>query len=103
VAHGKPGTLTWVRRGFRVRGLGHVVGMAGVVLIAIGTLIVAILLAALLPGAGFIVAGAVVLLGIGAIVWLFMAAAGKQAPSDLAAGTEDAELLGPGGPDDARR
>jgi|Tabmets5t2r1_1033131.scaffolds.fasta_scaffold08052_2 hypothetical protein len=77
--------------------------MAAVVLIALGTLVAAVLLAALLPGAGFIVAGVVVLLGIGAIVWLILAATAKQAPSDLAAGTKDAELLGPGGPDDPRR
>ena len=76
--------------------------MAGIVLIAIGTLVVAVLLAALLPGAGFIMAAVVVLLGIGAIVWLVMAAAAKQAPTDLASGTKDVELLGPGGPDDPR-
>ena len=74
--------------------------MAGVVLVAIGTLVVAVFLAALLPGAGFIMAAVVVLLGIGAIVWLVMAAADKQAPSDVTSGTKDVELLGPGGPDD---
>lgn len=76
--------------------------MAGVVLVATGTLIAAVLLAALLPGAGFIMAAVVVLLGIAAIVWLFMAPAGKAAPSDVASGTKDVELLGPGGPDDPR-
>jgi hypothetical protein len=76
--------------------------MAGVVLIALGTLGLAVLLAALLPGAGFIAAVVVVILGLGAIVWLFLAGAARQAPSDLAAGTDEAELLGPGGPDDPR-
>jgi hypothetical protein len=76
--------------------------MAGVGLVAVGTLVVAVLLSALLPGAGFIMAAVVVLLGIAAIVWLFMAAAGKAAPSDVASETKDVELLGPGGPDDPR-
>ena len=77
--------------------------MAGVALVAVGTLVVAVLLAALLPGAGFLIAGVVVLLGVAAIVWLVMAAAGKAVPSDVAAGAKDVELLGPGGPDDSRR
>jgi hypothetical protein len=58
-------------------------------------LLVAVLLATLLPGAGFVGAAVVVLLGIGVIVWLFMAATRKQTPSDLASRTKDVELLGP--------
>ena len=77
--------------------------MSAVALIIVGTIALAVLLAALLPGAGFIGAIVVVVMGLAAVVWLLSAGASKQAPSDVARNTEDQELLGPGGPDDPRR
>ena len=77
-------------------------GVSAVALIIVGTIALAVLLATLLPGAGFIGA-IVVVLGLAAVVWLVSAGATKQAPSDIARGTEDHEFLGPGGPDDPGR
>jgi hypothetical protein len=82
--------------------------MAAVVLTGLLAVGLAVLLAAFLPGAGFIVAIVVLVLGGGVIAWLLLAGASRQAPSDVARGTEESEkpeLLGPGGPDDpaARR
>ena len=78
--------------------------MAAVILIAVLTIGLAVVLAALLPGAGFIGAIVVVMLGIGLIVWLILARASDQAPSDIPRNTKnEPELLGPGGPDDPNR
>lgn len=77
--------------------------MSAVALIIVGTIALAVLLATLLPGAGFIGAFVVVVIGLAAVVWLLSAGASKQAPGDVARNTEDQELLGPGGPDDPRR
>ena len=77
--------------------------MAPVSLVIVGTLVLAVLLAALLPGAGVIAGSAIVLIGIAVVVWLLVAARSGQAPSEVAAQTEEQELLGPGGPDDPRR
>lgn len=74
-----------------------------VALVILGTVALAVLLAALLPGAGFIGAIIVAVIGLGAVVWLLSAGGARQAPSDIARGTEDQELLGPGGPDDPGR
>lgn len=77
--------------------------MVAIVLIALITIGFAIVLAALLPGAGLIGGIVVVLLGIGLIVWLVAAGASRQTPSDIARETPEHELLGPGGPDDPDR
>jgi hypothetical protein len=82
--------------------------VAAVVLIGLFSVGLAVLLAALLPGAGLIGAILVLVLGGAVIAWLLLAGATRQAPSDVARRTEKAEkpeLLGPGGPDDptARR
>jgi hypothetical protein len=76
--------------------------MAAILLLAVATIVLALLLGLLVPGAGFALARVVLVLGIGAIVWLVMAGAARQTPSDLASETQDVELLGPGGPDDPR-
>jgi hypothetical protein len=78
-------------------------GVSAVAIIIVGTIALAVLLATLLPGAGFIGAIVVVVIGLAAVVWLLSAGASKQAPSDVARNTEDQELLGLGGPDDPRR
>ena len=77
--------------------------MAAVVVIAVVTLGLAVLLAALLPGAGLVAAVVVVAAGIGVIVWLLAAGGARQAPSDAIRQTETPEHLGPGGPDDPSR
>ena len=77
--------------------------MSAVAIIIVGTIALAVLLAALLPGAGFIGAIVVVVIGLAAVVWLLAAGASKQAPSDVARNTEEREFLGPGGPDDPGR
>lgn len=77
--------------------------MSAVALIVVATIALAIILAAFLPGAGFIAAIVVAVIGLAAVVWLISAGATRQAPSDFARNTEGQELLGPGGPDDPRR
>ena len=77
--------------------------MIAVALVILGTVALAVLLAALLPGAGFIGAIIVVVVGLAAVVWLLSAGATKQAPDEIARGTQGQELLGPGGPDDPGR
>jgi hypothetical protein len=77
--------------------------MTPVALVIVGTLVLAILLAALLPGVGFIAAIAILVIGIAAALWLLAAARSGQAPSEIAVDTEEHEFLGPGGPDDPRR
>jgi hypothetical protein len=77
--------------------------MTAVVLIAVLTVVVAILTAVLVPGLGFIMALAVVALGIAVITWLLRAGASGRAPSELARDVPEHEFLGPGGPDDPNR
>lgn len=72
-------------------------------LIAVVALGLAILLAALLPGAGLVAAVLVIVLGIGVIVWLLAAGGARQTPSEAIQQTETPEHLGPGGPDDPNR
>jgi hypothetical protein len=76
--------------------------MTPVALVIVGTLVLAVLLAALVPGLGFIAAIAVLVIGIAVVVWLLAAARSGQAPSEVAAQTEKHEFLGPGGADDPR-
>jgi hypothetical protein len=80
--------------------------MAAVVLIGLLAVGLAVLLGALVPGAGFV--GSIIVLVLAGIVitWLLLAGAARQSPSDIARrSSERPELLGPGGPDDpaARR
>ena len=77
--------------------------MSAIALIIVGTVVLAVALAVLLPGAGLVAAIAVVALGIAAVAWLVTAGAARQAPSDVARKAEDREFLGPGGPDDPNR
>jgi hypothetical protein len=77
--------------------------MAAVFITAVATVGVALLLAMLLPGAGFIAAVLVVLIGIAVIAWLVLAGGTRQTPSDISRRTEEHEFLGPGGPDDPNR
>lgn len=76
--------------------------MAGIALIVLVTIGLAVLLSVLLPGAGLIVAALVVVLGIGAIVWLVLVGASGETPTETVAGAGEADLLGPGGADDPR-
>ena len=76
--------------------------MSAVALVIVATVALAVVLAVLLPGAGLVGAIVVVLVGLGVVAWLVLAGASRTAPSDAARRTEDAELLGPGGPDDPR-
>ena len=76
--------------------------MAAILLLAVATIVLALLLGMLVPGAGLVLGVGVFVLGMGAIVWLVIAGAARQTPSDLASQTKDVELLGPGGPDDPR-
>ena len=76
--------------------------MAPVVVVAVVTLILAIALGALLPGAGFVLATLAVLLGIGVIVWLIAAGGARRTPGEAVSRTPTVEHLGPGGPDDPR-
>jgi hypothetical protein len=76
--------------------------MTPVALVIVATLILAVLLAALLPGAGFIAGIVVLVIGVAAALWLVAAARSGQAPGELAVQTEEHEFLGPGGPDDPR-
>jgi hypothetical protein len=77
--------------------------VAPVVLIAVVSLGLALLLAALLPGAGLVGAVLVIALGIGVIVWLLAAGGARRTPSEAIQQTETPEHLGPGGPDDPNR
>jgi hypothetical protein len=77
--------------------------MSAVALVVVGTVALAVLLAVLLPGAGFIGAIVVAVIGLAVVIWLVSAGAARQAPSDVARSTEKPELLGPGGPDDPDR
>src|SRR5215203_5511717 len=70
---------------------GSTIPMVAIVLIALITIGFAIVLAALLPGAGLIGGIVVVLLGIGLIVWLVAAGASRQTPSDIARETPEHE------------
>jgi hypothetical protein len=79
------------------------VSVFAVVLTAVIAIALAVALAALLPGAGFIGAIVVVVVGIAVIVWLLVAAGGPRVPSEVAGGTEEREFFGPGGPDDPDR
>ena len=76
--------------------------MSAVALVIVATVALAVVLAVLLPGAGLVGAIVVVLVGLGVVAWLVLAGASRTAPSEAARRTEDAELLGPGGPDDPR-
>ena len=84
-------------------GRGNNAPVSAVALVIVATVVLAVALAALLPGAGFIGAIVVVVIGLAAVVWLVSAGAARQAPGDIARNTDDQELLGPGGPDDPRR
>jgi hypothetical protein len=70
--------------------------MAAVVLIGLFSVGLAVLLAALLPGAGFIGAIIVLVLGGAVIAWFLLARASRQSPSDVARRSEEKpDLLGP--------
>jgi hypothetical protein len=79
--------------------------MAAIVIIAVLTVGLAILLGALLPGAGLFLAITVVLLGLGLLAWLLFVGASGRSTTDLVRDTEGRgpELLQPGGPDDPNR
>jgi hypothetical protein len=79
--------------------------MAAVLVIAALTVGLAILLGALLPGAGLFVAIVVVVLGLGLIAWLLLAGTSGRSTADLIrdSGGKGPELFGPGGPDDPNR
>jgi hypothetical protein len=77
--------------------------VAPVVLIAVVSLGLAVLLTALLPGAGLVAAVLVIALGIGVIVWLLAAGGARRTPGEAIQQTETPEHLGPGGPDDPNR
>jgi hypothetical protein len=72
--------------------LGRSANGFAVELIIVGTIALAVVLAALLPGAGFIGAITVVVIGLTAVVWLLSAGASKQAPGDVARNTGAARL-----------
>lgn len=74
--------------------------MSAVALVVVATIAVAVALAVLLPGAGFIGAIVVAVIGLAVVVWLVSAGASRRAPSEMASSTEEREFLGPGGPDD---
>jgi hypothetical protein len=78
--------------------------MAAIVIIAVLTVGLAILLGALLPGAGLLLAIAVVLLGLGLLAWLVFVGASGRSTTDLIRDSESRgpELLGPGGQDDPK-
>jgi hypothetical protein len=76
--------------------------MTPVALVIVATIALAVLLAAFVPGLGFIAAIAVLVIGVAVVVWLVAAGRSGQAPSELAAGAGEQEFLGPGGPDDPR-
>ena len=78
--------------------------MSAIALVILGTVGLAILLAVLMPGAGFIGAIVVAVIGLAVLAWLLAAGASRTAPSDMAGRTEETpELLGSGGPDDPAR
>jgi hypothetical protein len=78
--------------------------VAAVVLIGVVSVGLALLLAALLPGAGLVAAVLVIAGGIGVIIWLVAAGGAGRTPSDAIRRTEPPpEHLGPGGPDDPNR
>jgi hypothetical protein len=58
--------------------------VAPAAVVIVGTVILAVALAALLPGAGFIASIAVIVIGIGIVVWLLAAARSGQSPSEVA-------------------
>jgi uncharacterized membrane protein len=74
--------------------------VSAVALVVVATVALAVALAVLLPGAGFIGAIVVALIGLGVVAWLVLAGVSCTAPSDAARRTDETELLGPGGPDD---
>lgn len=74
--------------------------MAPVVIVVVVTLLLAVALGALLPGAGFVLAALAVLIGIGVIVWLVAAGGARRTPGEAVRSTPTVEHLGPGGPDD---
>ena len=92
-----------IPRGFLPTSLGYNAPVSAVALVLIGTVVLAVLLAVLLPGAGFIGSIVVAVIGLAAVVWLVSAGAARQAPSDVTRSTENHEFLGPGGPDDPGR
>jgi hypothetical protein len=75
------------------------------VLVVLAALVLAALLAAFLPGAGFIAAAVVVVLGIGGAIWLAAAGASEPTTGEMVGNDRapETELLGPGGPDDPTR
>ena len=83
--------------------LGYNPPVSAVALVVVGTVALAVLLAALLPGAGFIGAIVVAVIGLAVVIWLVSAGGARRAPSDVVRSTENHELLGPGGPDDPGR
>jgi len=70
--------------------------------VIVGTILLAVALAAFVPGLGFIASIAVIVIGIGIVVWLLAAGRSRQSPSEIASQTPEREFLGPGGPDDPR-
>jgi len=68
----------------------------------VASLVLALLLAALLPGAGLFAAAVVILLALGIGAWLLFAGASGTTPSEAVGESHEASLLGPGGPDDPR-
>jgi hypothetical protein len=76
--------------------------MAAVVLVGLVTVGIAVLLAALLPGAGLVGSILVIAGGIAVIAWLLASGGAGKRPSEAIEQTESPEHLGPGGPDDPR-
>jgi hypothetical protein len=68
-----------------------------------GAVVLAVLLAVLLPGAGLIVGAIVLVLGIAAAVWLGVAAGTRTTTAEIVDRSSDPDPLGPGGPDDPSR
>jgi hypothetical protein len=77
--------------------------VAAVVLIGLLAIVIAVLLAVLLPGAGLIGSVLVIAAGIAAIAWLLAAGGARKPPTEAVRQTETPEHLGPGGPDDPGR
>jgi hypothetical protein len=76
--------------------------MFAIVLTILVSLGLAVLLAALLPGAGLVGAALLIAAGIGLVAWLVASGASGRAAGGAARDAEKPELLGPGGPDDPR-
>ena len=89
-------------RGFVLSTGGSRTSVSPVAVVIIGTILLALALAALLPGIGFIASIIVVLIGISVVAWLLVAARSGQRPSEVASQGPAHEFLGPGGPDDPR-